>query len=135
MERNQHEVLDWSCSAAQSSLQDPRSTIYHLFEIVVHRAGNIEDKGQRWGAVIRAGVSLHRRDGWGARAGGQRQNEETNEKRIHSCLKFIRPLFKRVIRRNNLQNQLLNNVKYVNQVIVGEKKKDNQLIYKEKSFK
>lgn len=46
MERNQHEVLDWSCSAAQSSLQDPRRTIYHLFEIVVHRTGNIEDKCQ-----------------------------------------------------------------------------------------
>lgn len=46
MERNQHEVPDWSRSAAQSSLQDPRRTIYHLFEIVIHRAGNIEDKGQ-----------------------------------------------------------------------------------------
>lgn len=96
MERNQHEVLDWSCSAAQGSLQNPRSTFYHLFEIVVHRTGNIEDKGQCWSAVIRAGVSLHRRDGWGTRADSQRQNEETNEKLIHSCLEFIRPLLKRV---------------------------------------
>lgn len=46
MERDQHKVLNGSGCPAQSLLQDPRGAIYHLFEIVVHGAGNIENKGQ-----------------------------------------------------------------------------------------
>lgn len=61
MEWYQHEVFDGSGSAAQGPLQNPGRTIYHLLEIIVHRAGNIEDKGQRGRAVIGAGASLHRR--------------------------------------------------------------------------
>lgn len=85
MERNQDEVLDGSCSAAQSPLQDAWRAVDHLFEIIVHRAGNIEDKGQRGRAVIRDGALLHRRTGWSAvRADTQRQKQEFNQ--IHSYL-------------------------------------------------
>lgn len=46
MERNQQKVFNGSGPPAQSLLQDPGGAIYHLFQIVVHGAGNIEDKGQ-----------------------------------------------------------------------------------------
>lgn len=46
MERDQRKVFNGSGPPAQSLLQDPRGAIYHLFEIVVHGAGNIEHKGQ-----------------------------------------------------------------------------------------
>lgn len=61
MERDQHKVFNGSGPPAQSLLQDPRGAIYHLFEIVVHGAGNIEHKGQSWRAVI--GFILHIRPG------------------------------------------------------------------------
>lgn len=63
MERNQQKVFNGSGPPAQSLLQDPGGAIYHLFQIVVHGAGNIEDKGQGWRAVI--GSILHIRPGDG----------------------------------------------------------------------
>lgn len=52
MKRHQHKVFDGSGSPAEGLLQDPWGALYHLFQIVVHGAGNIEHKGQGRGAVI-----------------------------------------------------------------------------------
>lgn len=51
MEWDQDKVFYGSGPPAECLLQDPRGTLYHLFQIVVHGAGNIEHKGQGRGAV------------------------------------------------------------------------------------
>lgn len=51
MEGDQDKVFDGSGPPAQRLLQDPRGALYHLLQIVVHGAGNIEHKGQGRGAV------------------------------------------------------------------------------------
>lgn len=51
MEGDQDKVFNGSGPPVQGLLQDPRGALYHLFQIVVHGAGNIEHKGQSRGAV------------------------------------------------------------------------------------
>ena len=51
MEGDQDKVFNGSSPAAEGLLQDPRGAIYHLFQVVVHGAGNIEHKGQGRRAV------------------------------------------------------------------------------------
>lgn len=63
MEGDEDKVLDGSGPPAQGLLQDPRGTIYHLFQIVVHGAGHIEHKGQRRCAVIGSILLLGSGDG------------------------------------------------------------------------
>ena len=62
MEGDQDKVFDGSGPPAEGLLQDPRGAIYHLFEIVVHGAGNVEHKGQGRGAVIGSITLLSRGD-------------------------------------------------------------------------
>lgn len=52
MEGDQDKVFNGSGPPAERLLQDPWGALYHLFQIVVHGAGNIEHKGQGRGAVI-----------------------------------------------------------------------------------
>lgn len=59
MEWDQDKVFDGSGPPAQGLLQDSRGAIYHLFEIVVHWSGNIEHKGQGWGAVTWSNIILN----------------------------------------------------------------------------
>ena len=58
MEGDQHKVLDWSSGSVEGLLQDPRGALYHLLQIVVHGAGNIEHKGQGGGAVTGPNILL-----------------------------------------------------------------------------
>lgn len=51
MEGDQDKIFDWSGPAAEGLFQDPGGPFNHLLQVVVHRAGNIEHKGQRRGAV------------------------------------------------------------------------------------
>lgn len=51
MEGDQDKVFYGSGPPAEGLLKNPRGALYHLFQIVVHGASNIEHKGQGRGAV------------------------------------------------------------------------------------
>lgn len=58
MEGDQDKVFNGSGPPAEGLLQDPRGAIYHLFQIVVHGARNIEHKGQGRSTVTRSIIHL-----------------------------------------------------------------------------
>lgn len=84
MERHQDKVFNGSGPPAQGLLKNPRGALYHLLQIVVHGAGNIEHKGQSRGAVSGPIIFLEPGDCQEpVRADTERQEQALQENTAH----------------------------------------------------